>query len=46
MSFAIRYSLTVAEEESTDVAAAGRLAEAAATEAGPLAGLGGLTALP
>ncbi|MEV7280378.1 hypothetical protein [Streptomyces sp. NPDC093111] len=46
MSFAIRYSLTVAEEKSTDVAAAGRLAEEAATAAGPLTGLGGLTTLP
>ncbi|MEU6928754.1 hypothetical protein AB0A05_06280 [Streptomyces sp. NPDC046374] len=46
MSFAIRYSLTIAEEESTDVAAAGRLAEEAATAAGPLAGLGGHTTLP
>ncbi|MER5199990.1 hypothetical protein ACWD3J_41545 [Streptomyces sp. NPDC002755] len=47
MSFAIRYSLTVAEEEGTGPLS-GLLAEAdaAAGAAGPLAALGGLTTLP
>ncbi|MFD9724993.1 hypothetical protein [Streptomyces sp. NPDC059072] len=51
MSFAIRYSLTVAEEETKGsvtgvVAKAGAAAEAAAEAAGPLTGLGGLATLP
>lgn len=47
MSFAIRYSLTLAEQKpSGGPGSAGALRTDAAAEAGPLAALGGLTTLP